>query len=428
MKKVRNLFVLALVFFLAVSALYADSGVVEYRNNGIKLQYTSAFDSKNMKGVLVASANGYEDYLNAGTLTYLYFAMSPGEFQNMVYEAESGNVEVFENLLEKRGVLAQVISVQDGKESSPYYQALKTQYEMIQLARVEDVTFYACFPDVNEYLSEVSFIYKYEFNNLGKELLKVLQKATYSPIRAAGDGLIGMKVEFTTKDINGNTVTSQELFSKNKVTMINIWATWCGPCVRELSGLAELNQSLEKKGASIIGICTDFEDSSAACLNLLSKNGVKYLNILPYEGMNESLELQGYPTSIFVDSEGYILSAPVVGAPSLMSVYEDIVDILLEGKVQETAAAAETSSETSYRVVVKDEDGNPVKGVTVQFCDDNSCLVGKTDADGVASFDVAEALYTVHILKVPAGYEKDSNEYVTKTTYSTVEVKLQKSK
>jgi hypothetical protein len=73
-----------------------------------------------------------------------------------------------------------------------------------------------------------------------------------------------------------------------------------------------------------------------------------------------------------------------------------------------------------YQIQVVDPDGNPVEGVMVQFCSDTQCLVGKTGADGIAAFDEPAGTYTVHLLKVPAGYEKDTTEYPIPETPDTV--------
>nr|MCR5844047.1 prealbumin-like fold domain-containing protein [Oscillospiraceae bacterium] len=71
---------------------------------------------------------------------------------------------------------------------------------------------------------------------------------------------------------------------------------------------------------------------------------------------------------------------------------------------------------------------NPVEKVTVQFCSDTACLIGKTNADGYASFDQpAGAVYTVHILKAPSGYEKNEAEYETLREYCDVEVVVSKA-
>ena len=80
-----------------------------------------------------------------------------------------------------------------------------------------------------------------------------------------------------------------------------------------------------------------------------------------------------------------------------------------------------------YRVHVTDGT-NPVEKVTVQFCSDTACLIGKTNADGYASFDQpAGAVYTVHILKTPSGYAKNEAEYETLREFCDVEVVIGKA-
>ena len=64
-----------------------------------------------------------------------------------------------------------------------------------------------------------------------------------------------------------------------------------------------------------------------------------------------------------------------------------------------------------YEVLVNDEAGKPVPGVTVQFCSDTECLQGKTDENGIAAFDKKAGKYTVHIYRVPEGYDLDRTEY-----------------
>ena len=65
----------------------------------------------------------------------------------------------------------------------------------------------------------------------------------------------------------------------------------------------------------------------------------------------------------------------------------------------------------SYEVLVNDASGNPVPGVTIQFCSDTECVMGETDGNGIASFDQEAGSYTVHVLRVPEGYAADSSEY-----------------
>ena len=64
-----------------------------------------------------------------------------------------------------------------------------------------------------------------------------------------------------------------------------------------------------------------------------------------------------------------------------------------------------------YEVLVRDEAGKPVSGVTVQFCSDTECMMGTTDENGIASFEQEAGSYTVHVLKVPEGFENVGEEF-----------------
>ena len=66
---------------------------------------------------------------------------------------------------------------------------------------------------------------------------------------------------------------------------------------------------------------------------------------------------------------------------------------------------------SKYEVLVNDQSGKPVAGVLVQFCSDTVCIMGETDANGIAVFEKAVGKYTVHILKAPDGFAKDDTEY-----------------
>lgn len=66
---------------------------------------------------------------------------------------------------------------------------------------------------------------------------------------------------------------------------------------------------------------------------------------------------------------------------------------------------------SSYEVLVNDASGNPVQGVTIQFCSDTECVMGDTGEDGVATFDKEAGSYTIHVLRVPEGYAEDDTEY-----------------
>ena len=97
------------------------------------------------------------------------------------------------------------------------------------------------------------------------------------------DGSMQKFPAFEGKDLDGNTVKSDELFSANAVTVVNFWFTTCNPCVGELSELDALNKELAKKGGALIGVNTFTLDGDEAAISeakdVLAKKGVTYQNV-----------------------------------------------------------------------------------------------------------------------------------------------------
>ena len=128
---------------------------------------------------------------------------------------------------------------------------------------------------------------------------------------------IGDVLTFETTDLNGNPVKSEDLFAGHKVTMINVWGTWCTHCIIELPDLEDLSHELEEKGCQLVGLCDDALGGDKAILNeakqILEENGVTYTNIVQTEDLRQTLQLSAFPTTYFVDSEGKVLTLPVVG-------------------------------------------------------------------------------------------------------------------
>ena len=303
--------------------------------------------------------------------------------------------------------------------------------QFTQIGKVDDLTYYIfdCPELLYRLASDVEPEYTEEYHKLHDDLIEALKSAEFfSPI-IPGARLIGETLKFETTDVDGNPVKSEEIFAQNKITMVNIWATWCGNCVRELTGLAEMNHRLADKNVAVIGICTDADTNPDGCKALIEENGVDYLNLMPVDDLDKMLEIPGLPTSYFVDSEGKILCAPFIGAPMEMVAYEKVIDSLLadEEVVVERGMPVNPNSEGVYRVIVTDSDGDFVPGVRVQFCSDSFCMMGKTDENGVAVFKAEEGtVYTAHIMKFPDGYVPNADEYKTSDTYCDVYIVLQK--
>ena len=126
---------------------------------------------------------------------------------------------------------------------------------------------------------------------------------------------------FQGKDLNGNPVKSDDLFSKNAVTVVNFWFTTCNPCVGELTELESLHQELTKKGGGVIGINSFTLGGDEAAISeaksVLSKKGVTYPNVyFPAQGEAGKFveNVFAYPTTYVVDRNGNIVGDPIVGA------------------------------------------------------------------------------------------------------------------
>ena len=135
------------------------------------------------------------------------------------------------------------------------------------------------------------------------------------------DGSMQKFPVFEGKDLDGNTVKSDELFSANAVTVVNFWFTTCNPCVGELSELDALNKELAKKGGALIGVNTFTLDGDEAAISeakdVLAKKGVTYQNVYfasDGEAGKFTTNIFAYPTTYVVDRSGNIVGEPIVGA------------------------------------------------------------------------------------------------------------------
>ena len=135
------------------------------------------------------------------------------------------------------------------------------------------------------------------------------------------DGSMQKFPAFEGKDLDGNTVKSDELFSGNAVTVVNFWFTTCNPCVGELAELDALNKELAEKGGALIGVNTFTLDGDEAAISeakdVLAKKGATYQNVYfdsDGEAGKFTTNIFAYPTTYVVDRNGNIVGDPIVGA------------------------------------------------------------------------------------------------------------------
>ncbi|HWQ57685.1 MAG TPA: TlpA disulfide reductase family protein, partial [Clostridia bacterium] len=150
--------------------------------------------------------------------------------------------------------------------------------------------------------------------------VKPTAKPTATPV--SGKALFG---DFSAKDVKGNTVTNS-VFSKADVTMVNIWASFCGPCAEEMPDLAALNSEYKGQGFQVVGIILDAADKNgnvdnaalADAKDVISSTGANYTHIIPSAAMFGAYlnKVSSVPTTVFVNSKGEIIGSAYVGAKS----------------------------------------------------------------------------------------------------------------
>ena len=141
-------------------------------------------------------------------------------------------------------------------------------------------------------------------------------------------------VTFTAQDMEGNTVSS-DVLSGTRLTMINVWATYCNPCLREMPGLGELAGEYEATDFQLIGIVSDVQEGAKESViekaeSLIEQTNAAYPHLLLNESLYNALltEVTAVPTTFFLDKEGRILDT-VVGSMAKVD-WKEIIDGLLE--------------------------------------------------------------------------------------------------
>lgn len=162
-----------------------------------------------------------------------------------------------------------------------------------------------------------------------------------SPDMPGQSGEDGVLASFTAETIDGETADAG-IFSGYELTMVNVWATFCGPCIREMPDLAALHAEYADRGFQIVGIVADVVDLDGnfmpdmvdTAVEIIEATGADYLHLLPSDSLQEALLKNAVyvPTTIFVDQQGKQVGDMLVGSRSREE-WTEIIDGLL-GTVQ----------------------------------------------------------------------------------------------
>ena len=431
MKRVGSLILLVLLALTMTITAGASENMESYEEVGMRLPAADMPQGK--EGLFIPYPYGaIDDDHHVYELDFYYVAMPIDEAKRILYTSDSTEEEK-EASREATGMIGMVLAGDVDldtmkEEFAKTYNVDELNFDAPEeLGSADGFTFYYI-PAQNyeEYLSAIGETFAEEFGELEKTIPELLKGAEiFEPVDHAKE-MIGQKISFTTTDIDGNTVTSEELFSGNEITMLNCWGTWCHYCVDEMADLARIHTNIQKKGCGIVGLEYERDQDPAELekgREMMKEWGTNYPNVLLPEEMRKQID--GYPFTIFVDKEGNVLGMPIVGAA--VGLYENRLDSLLAGEEAGEEPEEKAEAVAVYHVNVTDENG-PVEDVAVKLCNENSCRFHETDENGVATFEVPAGFeYEVEIQELPDGYEEDNTIYHTTEGSSEVNIVLKKS-
>ena len=136
---------------------------------------------------------------------------------------------------------------------------------------------------------------------------------------------VGIMSDFTATDLDGNEVNAQSAFSDYQLTMVNVWGTFCGPCISEMPDLGELSDELAEQDIRIVGIVSDamgYDGTTDVAIvdaakEIVAETGADYLHIVPSQDLMGLLyQIQAVPTTFFVDENGCQVGMAYAGAMS----------------------------------------------------------------------------------------------------------------
>lgn len=237
------------------------------------------------------------------------------------------------NRQEKSAALFYVFSVGDNRDFAGVAEEVSnntgisfTAENAVETGSTDGWKFYLYMGMNEEFAAGLNEEYAEEFNALrGMKEKYAAAFSYYIPFNEYGL-MDGRTVRFQATDLDGNPVSSEEIFAQNRVTMINIWATWCGPCIGELAELQAIHTRFQEKGCGIVGLLIDIDAEEAR--RLISEYGITYPVYIAQEQLYNEFPYSAVPTSFFADRSGAFLGTKITGAQT--DLYEPALEPLLE--------------------------------------------------------------------------------------------------
>ena len=168
---------------------------------------------------------------------------------------------------------------------------------------------------VSEYVNEGK-LSEEDYDRFCTNLTECMPKYPYHmPSDPTGKVHPGKILNFETHDIYGRVISSNDLFSGHKVTMLNIWDPYCMACITELPQLEKMSREYAGKGIQIVGLIYTADDADVIneSKEIIDDLSLTYINLLPTKNLLEQLTAQSFPVTYFINDKGEIQGAPING-------------------------------------------------------------------------------------------------------------------
>ncbi|MBR4502607.1 MAG: TlpA family protein disulfide reductase [Clostridia bacterium] len=322
MSKKAICFLAALMLCVCCAGAPAEEAGRVYDMPSIGMRFEFPPEYENAKGYI--GTDGVLELDGANYYMYLFYCAVPKADFNRMYAENPGEASA------RASVLFYAFAVGEGKDFSEVVKLTggsMTAEGAMEMGKEGDYTFYLYPIEDAGFAASLDGDYRGEYAALCAMKDRVAASfACYAPVNEYTGLLDGSVIRFTAKDLDGNPVSSDELFSRHAVTFVNIWATWCGPCVGELKELQAIHTRFLDKDCAVVGLLTDSDIDEAR--RLMEANGITYDVVLISSDFTFALPYSGIPTSFFVDRNGAFLGTKFVGAsPEL---YEPALEPFLE--------------------------------------------------------------------------------------------------
>ena len=320
MKRLLSLF-LALAIFLVLCTVSAaeemkrENGTVGFPYAGIRIELPEVY--RNTTGTVIFDFGDVDDGPDGMYAVGCHYYALPEETVALLMDKNNRDVEVPQGAVTNS--LFVIFSIPGGMTLQRYAQLSGDPYPAEQTRELGSAggrNFYLYFFEQNPYfIEDVDPLYRDEYIALSGAAEEIAAACTLFAPEEKPDpyaGLIGKEFAFTTVDLDGNPVSSAELFVQSKVTMVNIFATWCGPCEGELNDISGIYTRYREKGCNVVGFLVD--DDYDLAREQIVEHHVAYPVLLAPENLGDYITLEGYPTTLFFGPDGMLLTDPVVGA------------------------------------------------------------------------------------------------------------------